>query len=73
MSVTKLMSCIVAPSDDVHFDAAKKDNIDSLLHHRTYGISSDPLTQFACVFAALIHDVSTFELFLRNHALALLT
>ncbi|CAB9506384.1 Receptor-type guanylate cyclase gcy [Seminavis robusta] len=27
------------------------------LHHFTYGISSDPLTQFAVVFAALIHDV----------------
>jgi 3'5'-cyclic nucleotide phosphodiesterase len=27
------------------------------LHDHTYGITSDPLTQFACVFAALIHDV----------------
>jgi hypothetical protein len=26
-------------------------------HTRSYGISSDPLTQFAIVFAALIHDV----------------
>jgi 3'5'-cyclic nucleotide phosphodiesterase/Adenylate and Guanylate cyclase catalytic domain len=27
------------------------------LHNRSYGISSDPLTQFSIVFAALIHDV----------------
>ena len=24
--------------------------------NHTYGITSDPLTQFACLFAALIHD-----------------
>jgi hypothetical protein len=27
------------------------------LHYHTYGMTSDPLTQFACVFSALIHDV----------------
>jgi hypothetical protein len=27
------------------------------LHDHTYGITSDPLTQFACVFSALIHDI----------------
>jgi hypothetical protein len=27
------------------------------MHERTYGITSDPLTQFAVVFSALIHDV----------------
>merc|ERR1711933_183637 len=26
------------------------------LHDHTYGITSDPLTQFACVFSSLIHD-----------------
>ena len=26
------------------------------LNDRTYGIASDPLTQFACVFSALLHD-----------------
>uniref|UniRef100_A0A7S3L4M9 Phosphodiesterase n=1 Tax=Amphora coffeiformis TaxID=265554 RepID=A0A7S3L4M9_9STRA len=50
MSVTKLMSRIVAPS---HLD---EDNADAL-HDHTYGITSDPLTQFACAFSALIHDV----------------
>ena len=29
----------------------------STLHDHTFGITSDPLTQFACVFSALIHDV----------------
>jgi hypothetical protein len=29
----------------------------STLHDHTFGITSDPLTQFACVIAALIHDV----------------
>jgi 3'5'-cyclic nucleotide phosphodiesterase len=29
----------------------------STLHDHTYGITSDPLTQFACVFSALVHDV----------------
>jgi class 3 adenylate cyclase len=52
MSVTKLLSRIVAPS---HIDAA--DGSGKALHDHTYGITSDPLTQFACVFSALIHDV----------------
>ena len=51
MSVMKLMSRIVAPADqDISGNAAT-------LHDHTYGITSDPLTQFACVFSALIHDV----------------
>ena len=58
MSVTKLLSRIVAPSDllDDFRDRANKDAASSL-HDHTYGITSDPLTQFACVFSALIHDV----------------
>jgi class 3 adenylate cyclase len=53
MSTVKLLARIVAPdlSDDDVDDAGKN------LHDHTYGITSDPLTQFACVFAALIHDV----------------
>jgi 3'5'-cyclic nucleotide phosphodiesterase len=50
MSVTKLLSRIVAPDLDTAVDAAA-------LHDHTYGITSDPLTQFACVLSALIHDV----------------
>ena len=30
---------------------------DQQLHDHTYGITSDPLTQFGCIFSALIHDV----------------
>ena len=41
------MSRIVGDSEGV---SAKQ-------HHNTYGITSDPLTQFACAFSALIHDV----------------
>jgi hypothetical protein len=48
MSVTKLFSRIVAPE-------VSGDN--RTLHDHTYGITSDPLTHFAAVFAALIHDV----------------
>eukprot|EP00934_Nitzschia_sp_Nitz4_P007001 Nitzschia sp. Nitz4//scaffold300_size22576//11739//15615//NITZ4_008544-RA/size22576-augustus-gene-0.9-mRNA-1//1//CDS//3329546985//6991//frame0 len=49
MSVVKLLSRIVAPTEAI-------DNVDAL-HDHTYGITSDPLTQFACAFAAMIHDV----------------
>jgi class 3 adenylate cyclase len=50
MSVVKLLSRIVAPSDN-DFDEKGES-----LHDHTYGITSDPLTQFACVLSALIHD-----------------
>jgi 3'5'-cyclic nucleotide phosphodiesterase/Adenylate and Guanylate cyclase catalytic domain len=53
MSVVKLMSRIVAPS----VVPLQGRNAASKLHDHTYGITSDPLTQFACVFSALIHDV----------------
>ena len=48
MSVSKLMGRIVA-TDAV--EGAEE------LHDYTFGITSDPLTQFAVVFVALIHDV----------------
>ena len=54
MSVVKLMSRIVAPKStdgDVDGDADKD------LHDHTYGIASDPLTQFSVVLSALMHDV----------------
>jgi hypothetical protein len=50
MSVTKLLSRIVAPDS---LDA----NVGTTMHDYAYGITSCSLTQFACVFAALIHDV----------------
>ncbi|GKY99162.1 hypothetical protein MPSEU_000871700 [Mayamaea pseudoterrestris] len=52
MSVTKLLSRIVAPSDIEYNQASGKS-----LHDHTYGITNDLLTQFACVYSALIHDV----------------
>jgi len=56
MSVTKLLSRIVTP-DTVLADNEREDHeIISDLHDHTYGITSDPLTQFAVVFSALIHD-----------------
>lgn len=55
MSVVKLLGRIVAP--DLQKVSASTDGIQSTLHDHTYGITSDPLTQFACVFSAIIHDV----------------
>jgi len=54
MSVVKLLSRIVAPDDVVD---RKEGDIGAALHDHTYGITSDPLTQFSCIFSALIHDV----------------
>jgi hypothetical protein len=53
MSVVKLLSRIVAP--DLNSSDEKSD--DRTLHDHTYGITSDPLTQFSVVLSALIHDV----------------
>lgn len=47
MSVVKLIQRVVAPGTNDGSD--EKDH--------SYGISHDPLAQFACVFSALIHDV----------------
>ena len=54
MSVVKLLSRVVAPDLD---DDDDDDYADSTLHDHTYGITSDPLTQFAVVFSAIIHDL----------------
>lgn len=53
MSVVKLLSRIVAPALNDGSSAVDE----KILHDHTYGITSDPLTQFSCVFSALIHDV----------------
>jgi class 3 adenylate cyclase len=65
MSVSKLLSRIVVPDEVVNQEA-------SILHDHTYGITSDPLTQFSVVLAALIHDVdhsgvSNFQL-IKEHS-----
>jgi 3'5'-cyclic nucleotide phosphodiesterase/Adenylate and Guanylate cyclase catalytic domain len=56
MSAGKLMKRILHP------DGAEESNESQVgkarrIHEKTYGISSDPLLQFAVVFAALVHDV----------------
>lgn len=51
----RLLSRIVRPSE-LDLDESNLAKA-SQLHDHTYGITSDPLTQFACVFSALIHDV----------------
>jgi hypothetical protein len=66
MSIVKLLSRIIAPAD-VHEEsdeqAAAQDSKTvqtrhaSNLHDHIYGITSDPLTQFAVIFSVLIHDV----------------
>jgi len=56
MSVSKLLSRIVAP-DEVLQGSSTDAGLDAHLHDHTYGITSDPLTQFSVVLAALIHDV----------------
>jgi 3'5'-cyclic nucleotide phosphodiesterase len=55
MSAGKLMKRIINPDEvDISQDTAE---VARSIHMKTYGISSDPLMQFAVVFAALIHDV----------------
>jgi len=50
MSANKLIKRMI----DINAD---EDRETELLHKATFGISSDPLTQFAIIFAAVIHDV----------------
>ena len=77
MSVTKLLSRIVAPSDSLdHRHGRATTDTETKVHDRTFGIASDPLTHFACVFAAVIHDVDhagvpNAQLVNENAALAL--
>jgi len=54
MSVVKLLSRIVAPALQATGDET---DAERTLHDHTYGITSDPLTQFACALSAAIHDV----------------
>ena len=70
MSVSKLLSRIVAPDID-----GTDENLELNLHDHTYGITSDPLTQFAVVLSALIHDadhvgIPNFLLVNENQGLA---
>jgi class 3 adenylate cyclase len=55
MSASKLLNRIVIP-EDMNYER-KSEAVASDLHDYTYGITSDPLTQFTVIFCALIHDV----------------
>jgi Adenylate and Guanylate cyclase catalytic domain/3'5'-cyclic nucleotide phosphodiesterase len=58
MSVNKLLARIVAPDSIVELQNGSTDkDIASVLYDHTYGITADPLIQFAIVLSALIHDV----------------
>ena len=62
----------MAPSG-LDFEDAK--TAQTQLHDHTYGITSDPLTQFSCVLSALIHDadhtgVPNTQLVKEGHAIA---
>ena len=76
MSTCKLLSRIVAADNDDSGDVLRDSTTAAKnLHDHTYGITSDPMTQFACVFSALIHDVdhsgvSNAQLVLENAPLA---
>lgn len=53
MSTMKYLGRIV---DSSGVGDKEKTSAAATLHDDTYGITSDPLTQLACVFSALIHD-----------------
>lgn len=65
MSVKKHMNRIIAPADldlnksnsDLFGGSTATKKTAAILDERTYGIATDPLTQFACLFSALIHDL----------------
>jgi class 3 adenylate cyclase len=58
MSASKLMKRIVTNYDiDNARDEDERIELMEKHHLATFGISSDPLTQFAILFASLIHDV----------------
>lgn len=72
MSASKLLKRIIAPDDMDYKSVSKNKNKSQMIlskeiHETTFGISSDPLMQFAVVFSALIHDVDHSGL--TNHQL----
>ncbi len=80
MSANKLIQRIMAPDGiDWHHELKTKkkrrEMISKERHDYTFGLTSDPLTQFAVVFSALIHDVdhpgvSNFQLIKENAPIA---
>ena len=65
MSMSKLLSRIVVDSDEKTLASTMAPGSPAVAtqqkttaHGTSYGITSQPLTQFSVVFAALIHDVN---------------
>ena len=60
-SVRKLLSRVVT-QDSIDYEGLRytRKAAPQTLHEYTFGITSDPLTQFAVVFSAMIHDVDHF-------------
>ena len=56
LAVHKLLTRIVTP-ENVDYQRKNSSKLASDLHDYTFGITSDPLTHFAVVLSALIHDV----------------
>jgi hypothetical protein len=74
MSANKLLKRVVN-AEHVKCRRSSLDNLASKLHDNSYGITSDPLTHFACLFSALIHDVdhpgiSNAQMLKEGHPLA---
>ena len=65
MSVSKLLARIVAPYINKETLSTAKQQEELILHDHTYGITSDPLTQFSVVLSALIHD-GEYDRFVRR-------
>jgi hypothetical protein len=56
-SVTKLLARVVTTDEIDYKDMKYKKQGEAKLHEYTYGITSDPLTQFACAFSARTLDM----------------
>ncbi|CAB9522519.1 Receptor-type guanylate cyclase gcy [Seminavis robusta] len=58
MAMTKYLNRIIAATEVDLGDNEERfrSSVQAALHDHTYGIASDPLTHFACLFSALIHD-----------------
>lgn len=56
MSVCKLLNRVVTPESIDYEKLEVHKQGEQELHKYTYGITSDPICQFACALSALIHD-----------------
>ena len=74
-SVVKLLGRIVAPASIDYDNLMYRKKEDADLHVYTYGITSDPLTQFTSAFAALIHGTFLLALLvsIRCHIIGIVS